>query len=125
MLPFSSVTIAGPSAGAAMLPYCLVPAATGIMPPAGTAAGSSTLARSSRVIFSVGLSSLFAIVSFCLWGFLLRSLQWLLRRAGLVETICVAAIAQTQNSRVQLIKLPERFYELPISFRLLKYGGPP
>src|SRR3954447_8245807 len=120
MLPFSSVTIAGPSAGAAMLPYCLVTAATGIMPPAGTAAGSSTLARSSKVIFSVGLSSLFAIVSFCLWGFLLRSLQWLLRRR-LVETICVAAVAQAQNSRMLLIKLPERFYELPISFRLLKY----
>src|SRR5689334_6250097 len=71
MWPFSSVTIAGPSAGAAMLPYCFAPAAAAAIAPAGACAGSSTAARSSSVIFSVGLSSLFAIVSFGRVGLLL------------------------------------------------------
>src|SRR5690349_22379011 len=70
MCPFSSVATAGPSADAAMLPYCFAPAAAAIAP-AGACAGSSTAARSSSVIFSVGLSSLFAIVSFGRVGLLL------------------------------------------------------
>src|SRR6476661_7741087 len=70
MWPFSSVATAGPSAGAAMLPYCFAPAAAAILP-AGICAGSSTAARSSSVIFSVGLSSVFAIVSFGRVGLLL------------------------------------------------------
>src|SRR5579859_3394011 len=75
MWPFSSVATAGPSAGAAMLPYCFAPAAAAILP-AGACVGSSTAARSSSVIFSVGLSSLFAIVSF---GRVRLLLLWLRR----------------------------------------------
>src|SRR5690349_19711917 len=70
MCPFSSVAAAGPSAGAAILPYCFAPAAAATFP-AGACVGSSTAARSSSVIFSVGLSSLFAIVSFGRVGLLL------------------------------------------------------
>src|ERR1051326_1625845 len=77
MCPFSSVATAGPSAGVAMLPYCFAPAAAAAMLPAGICAGNSTRARSSSVIFSVCLSSLFAIVSFGRVGLLL--LLWLRR----------------------------------------------
>src|ERR1700761_4595307 len=119
MWPFSSVTSAGPSAGEAMLPYCLVPAATGAMLPAGVAAGSSTLAKSSSVIFRAGLSSVLAIVSFFIlvfcWNFLLR-------RRGLIQAIRTSAAAKAQNSRMHRIKLPERVHQLLIPYGLLKHG---
>src|SRR3954467_7625410 len=103
MLPFSSATIAGPSAGAAILPYCLVPAARGAMFPAGAGEGSSTLARSSSVIFIAGLSSVLAIVSFFIlvfcWNFLLRG-------RGVIQAIQISGSEWRQNYHMLNIKLP-------------------
>src|SRR6185312_13882079 len=121
MCPFSSGASAGPSAGAAMLPYCLAPAATAPMLPAEAAAGSSTLARSSSVIFSVGLSSVLAIISFFTTLFYR---DFLLLRLGLTLATWTCAAGWPQNSRMLLIKLPECFYQLPVFFGLIKHRRP-
>src|SRR5258707_13476743 len=79
MLDFASVPATGSAPAAAMVPYCLAPAATGVIPPLRLSLRTSTLARSSTVIFNVGLSSMFVIVSF-LRGSLLQRRD--LRRSG-------------------------------------------
>src|SRR6185312_9916365 len=132
MCPFSSGASAGPSAGAAMLPYCLAPAATGAMFPAEPAAGSSTRARSSSVIFIAGLSSVLAIISFFTYlvvCFLRRSvLLWRgLRLASSARRLAQAirtCDAWIENFRMLHCELFDLLNDLLIFFQSVKERSP-
>src|SRR5882757_7497732 len=109
MLPFSWAATAG-SPGAAMLPYCFVPAAAATAAPAGACAGNSTLARSSSVIFSVGLSSVLAIVSFFCGSFRLWRSRLGLRQPWLWSLYWRRGFALRSVQHIWLQKHSTRFH---------------